>query len=318
VNPLDAHRPLPRIPDRRRLKYLRLKEWQAFQFGNDAVFCLVVIYNSKSIGLVQLVVIDHRAGTKRLYERMVPFWRTHVARGLFGTESHARVGPMDLRFGNHLAQGLITLQVTIEGYRGQPDVYGNLRGLHTTDTAPMVICQPFAENRALYSHKNLMPLTGTLRVGDVKHQFDAADSFMIMDDHKGYYPYAMQYDWLTGATNRGGRLLGFNLTRNQVLQPDRYNENGLWLDGRLHPLPPVRFERPGGVDAPWMVTDDYGRVRVRFTPRHPGVVKLNLGLMKSDYYGPYGDIDGWVLDSDGARVVIDGLFGMGEQKYVRA
>lgn len=318
INPLQAKNPLGSV-DLDWLKFLRLKEWQAFQFGNEEVFCLAVVYNSKSVGLAQVVVVDKIRQKKWLYEKLVPFWETHVASGLFDTHSHYTSKDMSLRFHNDLDHQRITLELSIAGHKGGPDVRAHLTGQHNDHTAPIVICQPFGPNRALYSHKNLMPLQGSLTQGKTEHRFEADDSFMIMDDHKGYYPYKMRYDWVTGAgRDAGGGLLGFNLTDNQILEPEKYNENCLWAAGAMHPLPPVKVHRPGGVDAPWQVTDEHGRVDVTFTPLYPGVVKLNLLVMESDYYGPYGEISGSIKDSAGKKHKLDGLFGMGEKKYVRA
>jgi hypothetical protein len=61
---------------------------------------------------------------------------------------------------------------------------------------------------------------------------------MIIDDHKGYYPCVMKYDWITALGYAGnGRLVGFNLTDNQVQDHEKYNENCLWLDGKMYPRP---------------------------------------------------------------------------------
>ena len=318
INPLEAKNPLGPV-DMEWLKFLRLKEWQAFQFGNENLFCLAVVYNSKSVGLAQVVVVDKKHQKKWLYEKLVPFWETHVASGLFDTHTRYVSKDVSLRFHNDLDHGRITLELSVTDHKGWPDVQAHLTALHDDTTAPIVICQPFGPNRALYSHKNLMPMQGTLTHGKTKHTFRENDSFMIMDDHKGYYPYRMRYDWVTGAGREaGGKLLGFNLTDNQILEPEKYNENCLWAGGRMHPLPPVKVHRPGGVDAPWSVKDEYGRVDVTFTPRYPGIVKMNLLVMESDYYGPYGEISGSIKDSAGKKHSVDGLFGMGEKKYVRA
>ncbi|MBM3149128.1 MAG: DUF2804 family protein, partial [Chloroflexi bacterium] len=57
VNPLEAPRafafPLPRP-----FLSFRLKEWQAFQLGNQRYFMLVVLYNAKVSALAQFIVYD--------------------------------------------------------------------------------------------------------------------------------------------------------------------------------------------------------------------------------------------------------------------
>jgi hypothetical protein len=141
---------------------------------------------------------------------------------------------------------------------------------------------------------------------------------MILDDHKGFYPSPMIYDWVTGASRAdGGEVVGINLTANQVRDPGRYNENALFRGARVDRLPAVRFERPGGVHAPWRVTDAEGRVDVRFRPVVRNEVSVGPGGWLADYHGPFGWLTGYVVDDGGARVHLDGMFGMGEKKWIR-
>ena len=75
--------------------------------------------------------------------------------------------------------------------------------------------------------------SGELRLGDELLSFRRDDSFVLMDDHKGYYPYVMRWDWVTGGgVDARGRRIGFNLTRNDSIDPARYTS---WvLKSRAH------------------------------------------------------------------------------------
>ena len=81
------------------------------------------------------------------------------------------------------------------------------------------------------------------------------------DDHKAYYPYVMNYDWVT-AMWRGddGVARGFNLTRNQCVEPDRWNENCAWVGDQVWALPPVTFTRADvrGPTEAWQIRDAAG------------------------------------------------------------
>lgn len=316
VNPEDACRPLgvamPRFVNR-----FRLKEWEAFQLGNDDYFLVGAVYNAKALGLVQLAIVTKRTGRKWLYEKQVPGWSLRVASGLHSSRSEYASRGFTLVIHNQLERERFMVEVDIAARDGMPAVRGAVTAHHTTE--PIVICQPFGDNRALYSHKALMPAEGQLEVGEEVLDFDQARSFMIVDDHKGYYPFPMKYDWVTAAgfTPEGARV-GFNLTDNQVQDHDRYNENCLWHDGTMQVLPPVRITRPNGVYAPWLITDAHGMVDLSFTPKVKNEVMINiLGVLGSDYYGPYGDFEGRIRREDGSFIDFTGFYGMGEQKTVR-
>ena len=316
VNPEDASRPLgaamPRFVNR-----FRLKEWEAFQLGNDDYFLVGAVYNAKALGLVQLAIVHKHTGRKWLYEKQVPSWSLQVASGLYSSRSEYRSRGLTLIIRNQLERNRFTVEVDIAPRGEMPRVRGAVTAHHTTE--PIVICQPFGDNRALYSHKALMPAEGKLEVGAETLAFAQARSFMVVDDHKGYYPFPMKYDWVTAAGFApDGALVGFNLTDNQVQNHDLYNENCLWHDGTMQVLPPVRITRPNGVYAPWQIKDTHGMVELSFTPKVKNEVMINiLGVLGSDYYGPYGDFEGRIRRADGSDIDFTGFYGMGEQKMVR-
>ena len=164
-----------------------------------------------------------------------------------------------------------------------------------------------------------LAVVGELRLGDERLVFAEGDSYLLMDDHKGYYPWIMRWDWVTGGgVDDRGRRVGFNLTRNDSIDPARYNENCLWLDGKRHLLPPVRFaRRPDRSPEIWEVRDEAGEVEVDFVIELDGYVRVNAVIVESRYRGPFGHVRGTLRGPGGERVGLDGMFGMGEDFYLR-
>ncbi len=318
VNFLEAEKPY-KLPLPRFLKSLQLREWQAFQLGNKDYFMLVAIYDAKKLSLVQFIFYDIAQNKKLKYEKKVPSWKLHVPNGLDGTEASYESKDFSLKARHDINAGKLELEVDIKGFGKLPDVRGRFRGHHFVDRyEPMVVCLPFSEKRAMYSHKCLMPMQGDLQIAKVQRAFPKESSYLIIDDHKGYYPFPTRYDWVTAAGyNNTKQLLGFNLTDNQVLDKERYNENALWLDGKLNPLPPIKIQRPKGVEKDWLIKDEYGMVDLVFHPKVNTSVDVNLGLFKSKYRGPYGHFEGYLKTQDGEKVVIENLLGMGEDFYLR-
>ena len=141
----------------------------------------------------------------------------------------------------------------------------------------------------------------------------------MMDDHRGFYGYVMRWDWLTTAVRpAGGPWVGLNLTRNASRDPQQYNENACWIDGRCHALPPVDFERSLNSGAErWVVRDDQGQVDLTFNVDVPGDLRLNALVIESRYRGPFGRINGFVRLAGVDPVEFDDVFGMGEEFYLR-
>ncbi len=314
-NLLDTHQPLG-IPLPSRLNGLRLKEWEAIQIANRDWFFCVAVYNTKTVGTAIIMAYDRNKDRMFIYQHKVPYWKLHTPCGLANSHCYYHNPKLSIDIRNLLEKNRFEVTFTAKNFHGQPDIEGSFTGFYQTQ--PIVIVQPFDNNRPLYSHKALMPSDGWLTVAGKKVHYESHDTCMIMDDHKGFYPYIMKYDWVTGmGYNNQGGLQGFNLTDNQVKDHEKYNENCLWLNGKMHPLPPIKISRPNGVTETWEISDNYEQVDLKFTPLADVPNYLNLGVAETRYHGPTGVFEGTITLPNKEQVIFDGYIGMGEQKYIR-
>jgi hypothetical protein len=306
------------LPLPRPLRALRLKEWQAVQFGNHRYFVIVALFNAKVLALAQVKIYDRELRRKHLFERKLPGWALTAPRTLLDSQMQWQSGATRIRFRNRLAEDRITIELDIPASAGMPALAGTVTA-DARGCEPEVVCIPFTAKRGMYSHKGCLALRGELQLGDQTLRFTDTDSFALMDDHKGYYGHVMRWDWLTGGGfDRLGRRIAFNLTRNASIDPARYNENCLWIDGRVHLLPPVTFVRRSDCTPEvWEVRDEAGEVEVEFVVELDGRVRVNALVVESRYRGPFGAVRGSIRGPAGERVELAGLFGMGEEFYLR-
>ena len=316
INLLDARPwglPLPRP-----LRALRLKEWQAVQIVHDRYFVIIALFNAKSVGLVQVKIYDREERRKYMYERKVAPWSFRPADQLLDSRCAYEGAGARVAFTNRLAHDELALDVDIAATKDTPALRIALTA-QTAGQTPMVVSIPFATTHGMYSHKGVVPVQGTLQVGDAPAATLApGNACMMLDDHKGYYPWTMVWDWVTAGRWVDGELCGFNLTRNASIDPVMHNENAFWRGGRLHQLPAVRFERDeGSSPETWRIRDDAGLVDVRFRVEMDGRVELNLLVVESRYRGPFGHFEGTLRSLDGEELCVDGYFGMGEAFFLR-
>ncbi|MGN1042968.1 MAG: DUF2804 domain-containing protein [Christensenellales bacterium] len=189
---------------------------------------------------------------------------------------------------------------------------------------PCVASIPFSTTRPrpLYSQKDFFKAEGRLVINGEEMLSDG-DTVAIVDDHRGYYPRRAHYDWVTtmGKCNINGeeKFLAFNLTRNQSIDQDKYNENILWLEGKTSILPPVKFTRTvESADfknySEWIIKDEYDMVNLKFKVYGMNPMILHALVVNIDYYITYGELEGYLRDEDGNKYVLDGMLGMGEDK----
>lgn len=314
VNMLDARIEWPIF------KSLQLREWQAFQILTDGHFFFIALYNTKKVSLIQFIHYDIQKNQKNRFERKVLSSDLHLPNGLFQTSAYYRSSKSFIKAIHDVEGKKLSLEVDVRQGKNHPAIYASFLALHDVDQyRPMVVVLPFSDNRAMYSHKCLMPVEGEVMVGSDRVQLHHSRSSLILDDHKGYYPYITRYDWVTGLgfSDKGERI-GFNLTDNQVKNQALYNENVLWIEGTPHLLPPVQITRPQGPKGPWQIKDQEGKVELQFLPVTHTSVNLNLLLLRSKYEGPYGYFNGSIEKEDGERFPISNIFGVGEDFYLRS
>lgn len=315
INMLDAHKPLNlKLP--KFIKNYKLKEWEAFQAGNDDFFIIGAIYNAKAIALNILTVYDRKNNKFYNYRKFCKPSSQIIGNGLIDSITKYESKNHKFIYYNNLNEGKITIDIDIKNKSAIHEFKLNIIAYHNTE--PIVICQPFDKNRALYSHKALMPMEGSMIIGDKKTEFNIDNSFTIIDDHKGYYPKTVKYDWVTGYCyyEKYG-LIGFNLTDNQIINHEKYNENCIWIDGKMHILPPVKFERTYNNKEVWNITDKYDMLNIRFYPQKKYSIKFNAFFIYLDYESPFGNFEGYIKTNSGTKVNINDFFGIGEKKTYR-
>lgn len=315
INPLDAAGTGKFTGTRRRVRNLGLKEWEAFQLGDDDHFVLGAVYNAKALGLLQVLVVDKQAATISRFETKLPSNLLDVARGLDGTVSSGEFAGLTIEIGNELAGGTLTVDATQRGTALRPEM-----GLHVTGAVDraghLVIVHPFDDTRALYSHKAMMSASGSLVIDGERLGLADDRGFLILDDHHGDYPRPMKYDWVTGVRRTAaGVVEGFNLTDNQIRNPGVFNENAIWIGDRVHRLPAVTVTRPAGPWGTWFIRDEAGAVDVTFTPTVQSTQHVGPRKALAEYYAPYGWYEG-TIEAAEASLTVDGIFGVGEQKRI--
>jgi hypothetical protein len=330
------------------LKYIQLREWQAYQVKNEEYFILIALYNAKKMSLVHFIIYNYQTKQKLKYEKQLSTWSSNmvIPNTLYDSHAYYHSDDISIDVFHDIPSKKLEIKVKIQNFCDPllPDIEAEFYGLHDVNRyKPMVVCNPFSSSNdsVMYSHKCLMPCHGKLvihhRHGHVIDEdstlntankinnqtmilFEEDKAELIIDEHKGYYPYMTRYDWVTGLgrdNNNNGKLMGFNLTNNQVIEQEKYNENCLWYDGELHPLPPIQMTRPDGHTGLWIIKDQYDIVNIEFQPVTHTSVHLNYIIAYSKYEGPYGFFTGYLRKMNGEKVIVDGLIGMGEDFYLR-
>ncbi|MCR4610475.1 MAG: DUF2804 domain-containing protein [Lachnospiraceae bacterium] len=321
---------------------LKLTLWEATEVHFDNGVLLAVVCDMGIFGKTLNVFYDKRTKSTYCWDTDLKSKDTKIAPNLIkGSEAFAKTDRSFVKYinnfdkgkahlsGSHKGECLITRPrkdktavAAMKENMGTGTIEYDLELTRLSD--PCVVSIPFDRKRPrpLYSQKDFFKAEGELTINGEKMVTNEKTT-AIIDDHRGFYPRRAHYDWVTtlGRYNIDGEemYLGFNLTRNQSINQDKYNENILWLEGKSSLLPPVTFTR----DIPTSEFKDYQEIHIRDEYDMVNLTQMvysinpmitHAGVVNIDYYISFGELKGYLRDETGKKYTLDGCVGMGEDK----
>lgn len=234
----------------------------------------------------------------RLSRSFMPSYRT--ARSLWNDETYIFASNYKIRIRNHLDGGGHFVSLKTRGKKDAPQLEADFKCLHdAARIEPLVVVLPVENEklRSMYSHKVPLPVEGEIRVGAERIMLNPGEAFALLDIHKAHYPWKTWWNWATFAGREaGGRITALNLTKNVNPYDAAWNENALWVDGRIQRLSRAVYDfDPENPLAPWKIRDQEGLVDLTFQPFGERSEDLNLGVLRSSFHQPFGTFSGKVV-----------------------
>lgn len=308
--------PLPR-----RVRDSRIKEWESFSINDDRFMLEALFCNVKLYRFFQILFYDKETGQKFLFKNIKPGTGKRLPLSLANSSLDNHSSQYYFRIHSWLDADTIKLDINIEAFRNRPSFTAHLAyNVSSHDVVPMAVSLGITEQRGMYAYKTLAPVRGDI-VFDGRHinlKQETCSGFFC--DYKGYFPYRMRTTICSGTGfNEENKRFGFNIAENQTRETYKNNENALWIDGKLTPLPPVRITNPGsaGKDADFVIQDVEGMVDLTFTPKERNKNGANLIFTNVDFSAALGYYNGMLVSAEGERIQIKNLFGIGEKLYLR-
>ena len=318
VDLLKIHRPYP-CPLPRWIRNNRIKEWEYFIVQDKHIMLEAFLCNVKLYRMAQVLLYDKENGKKFIFRKFLPWGRWQLPHSL----ANALVESHSLRFFFRIHSWLdadtVRLDLNIAETRSRPSLTAHLEfNMNSRDSTPMAVSLSLAERRSMYAFKVLTPVRGDVVFGGRHIKLKQNTCSGIFCDYKGFFPYRLQTTICSamGFDAKGCRF-GFHIAENQTRETNKNNENVLWVDERLTPLPPVRITMPNGPDSDWIIQDVEGMVDLLFTPKEQNRNGTKLIFTSAEFNAPLGYFNGMLVTAREERIEVRGLLGIGEKLYLR-
>ncbi len=301
------------------MRDIRIKEWQAFIVHDDTFFLETALINLKYFRTALVHLYDKKTKEYLKFRKYLPFGSWHLPMELYNSSVTSRSYGFFFRIHDWLDAGLVKVDLDIEATQKRPSFTAHLEyDLDERKTTSVATNLLFAERKPLYTFKGFSSVRGNMVFGGRNVFLDPAETKGIFTDYKGFYPYRMISTWCSAAGfDHLNRSFGFSIAENQAKESYRNNENALWLDGKLTPLPPVRITMPNGAESEWVIQDLEGMVDLTFTPVEKSRQFFGIILSRADHYSMMGYYNGVLVSSDDEHIQVRSLWGLGEDIYLR-
>jgi len=318
VDLLSVRRPYS-FPMPRGIKNFRIKEWESFVIQDDKYFIQAQLWNLKFYRSALVIMYDKETNERLQFRKRIPGGAWRLPRFLNNASVDSRSYGFFFRIHSWLDTKSVKLELNIERKLIRPAFTAHATfDLEEGKTTPMSVSLLFSERRNMYAYKALTAVSGDVVSAGRHIHLDPSKTSGLFCDYKGYFPYRMRATWCTGLGFDGNkRRIGFSMGENQARESFRNNENALWIDGKLTPLPPVKITRNGGPDSEWIIQDMEGMVDLVFTPREPARSFRHFIFSTSDYEYPLGYFNGLVVSAEGEEVPVRNVWGIIEKLYLR-
>ncbi|HPO15445.1 MAG TPA: DUF2804 domain-containing protein [Candidatus Hydrogenedentes bacterium] len=298
------------------LRRIRLKEWIGFGISHPEWHITTFLLDAK-ITASALFQAFHRGtndSVKHVQARIGGTWR--LPETMWNGRCEFTKSGFRIACHHHLEAGAHHITVEAAATRNMPAVEADITLTEDMSRVPpLVVSLPVGERNSLYTHKALMPASGTLRIGADEITLDPARDIAILDEHRSFLPYRTTWRWCTFAGyDTQGRLVGLNFgDHDYIPDPDHWTENCIWAGNTLSMLGAgeLVYDRTGPMK-PWHIHDRQGRVDVRFFPEAKKSERHNLVLLRMNYFQCHGHFEGVVIDAAGEKIPVDGFYGVAE------
>jgi hypothetical protein len=301
------------------IRGIMVKEWESFYIHDGRYFLQIRFCNMKYNRFALVIVYNCETKEKQEFLKVIPGGGWRMPKSLDNASVDSRSNGFFIRIHSWLDIKRVMLELDIKSSRKRPALTAHFTfDFSEKRITPMAVSLLFSERRSMYAYKALTAVEGDAVFGGQHIHFSPEKTSGLFCDIKGYYPRRTYSTWCSAlGFDSENRRFGFALGQNQTREPYSNNENALWVDGKLTPLPPVKITLDIKSERDWIIQDMGGMVDLVFTPKEPERGMRKFLFSAYDYENPLGCFNGLLVDADGKELPVRNAWGTGEKLFLR-
>ena len=317
-------RPYGNFPLPKFFTNLRIKSELTFTFNIGDFIGFFSFFDAKIFGFSEVVFWNKKTNLKWTYhcvmgprKRFVPHDMNHATTSTYSKRRHVKISW-------NRERDALTVAFSLKGDSVRPTASGNLVAIFSNDQFKDLTCVKPAPtmSKCSASYNAALSLTGyvTLTSRDgTKHEMPVIDGFSFLDVTRIYMKFKSSGQFVLGLGEYKGKLLAFRIsTESQdAVNPDKYNRNVLFYDGKVTPLPSVVVTHPNGIENNWIIQDYENMVDLCFSPVSRSTNRISILILRSTRDSLYGTFEGTLMTDSEEKISFKSFPGIAERFQIR-
>lgn len=315
----DMHRPFGDMPIPEVFSNTRIMDTLRFLYCDEKNVGEIEIFDAGYFSFMETTLWNRDTKRKIAYRQLLPPGLMKIPRNLDNSTTACRTRKRYVKVLTRFTKNIIHADFDFLGSDARPPCEGRLEiDLTRSGFGELSSLIPYGvKRRSLISYQLTGALGGWIRTGFDDHQIDMERGVGFLDIRKAYYSLRTKVSKLVGLGRHEGKILSFQLGNSVYHDDSRYNDNVLFVDGKVCPLPPVKITRPYGISGEWIIQDTESMVDLIFTPITDSPRKLSAFVVRTDYHTVYGVFTGVLLTAGGERIALRNYPGIGKKILLR-
>ena len=312
-------RPFGNLPVPEFITNVRIIGIMRFVFCDSRNIGEIEFFDAGYFSFMETTLWNRKTRHRIAYRRLIPPGIINFPMGLKNNVTACRSLKRYTRIHTRLQRKIIHADFDFVGSVSRPPCEGRFEmDLSAEGAAELSSLLPYrVRRRCQASYQATSVLHGWLGTGFDDHHITRAGGVGFFDVRKAYFSLRTRMSTMIGLGRYEGRILSFQLGNSVTREDFQYNDNVLFLDGKVCPLPPVKITRPFGVTGEWIIQDTESMVDLVFTPVSDSSRRMSAFVLRTDYHTVYGTYSGVLLTGDGEKIILKGYPGIGKKVRLR-
>lgn len=302
---------------------LRIRSSLAYIFNTDEFIGAVSFLDLKIVGHGEVLFWNKKTGRKYVYHTVTGPRRRLISKntghGACISFGHRRY----IRLGWDMGKQVLSLVFNLKGDSVRPQSTGAFKSDLSSPTfhASTAVLPAPTMRRCRGVWLMAAPLEGSLSLHPAKHPQTSSslEGSVLFKSVRSYNKLRTRSREVWGTGKIRGKSVSFAVSSSSLdaVNPDTYNENILFVEGELTPLPPVKITFPFGIRGKWIIQDTENMVDLSFTPISDHNRTVSLFVLRAQKHVMYGVFEGMLRTKDGEEIIIKDFPGVVRKQLMR-